>query len=67
MDECLPTGSEITSAAARILMLGVHVHLTNANLSATTPEIEARLHKFAKQLQDLVQAAIAQDDPDRLQ
>jgi hypothetical protein len=45
-NECLPTGTEIINAAARILTLGVDAHLTNGNPSATTPEIEARLHKF---------------------
>jgi hypothetical protein len=56
MNECLPTGTEIINAAARIL-LGVHVDLTNGDPSATTPEIEARLHKFSKQLQDLIKGA----------
>src|SRR5262249_17720564 len=53
-NECLPTGTEIINAAGRILTLGLHAHLTYGNPSATTPEIEARLHKFAKQLQDLI-------------
>jgi len=66
-NECLPTGTEIINAAGRILTLGLHAHLTYGNPSATTPEIEARLHKFAKQLQDLIESAFTQDDRDRLQ
>ena len=65
-NECLPTGTEIINAAGRILTLGLHAHLTNGNPSATTPEIEARLHKFAK-LHDLIESAFTQDDRDRLQ
>ena len=38
MNECLPTGTEIINAAARILTLGVHAHLTKGDPSATTPE-----------------------------
>ena len=37
-NECLPTGTEIINAAARILTLGVHAHLTKGDPSATTPE-----------------------------
>ena len=55
INECLPTGTEIINAAKRILMLGVHVHLTNRDPSATTPEIRARLERFAKQLHDLIE------------
>jgi hypothetical protein len=59
MNECLPTGSEIMTAAARIVILGLHVHLTNGDPSATTPEIQARLEKFADQLRDLIEAVEA--------
>ena len=56
-DECLPTGTEIINAAMRILTLGLHVRLTNGDPSATTPEIEARMHEFSKQLHDLLEVA----------
>ena len=54
MNECLPTGLEIINAAARILQLGLHVRLTNGDPLATTPEIEAQLRKFSKELRDLI-------------
>jgi hypothetical protein len=63
MNECLPTGIEIINAAARILTLCLHAHLTHGNPSATTPEIEARL--FTKQLRALLDAALNQDDLDQ--
>jgi hypothetical protein len=61
-NECMPTGLEIINAAMRILTLGVHARLTNGNPSATTPEIEARMHKFAKALHDVVEAADRERD-----
>ena len=57
MNECLPTGSEIMTAAVRIVILGLHIRLTDGDPSATTPEIEARLEKFGRQLNDLAQSA----------
>lgn len=60
-NECLPIGSEIMSAAARIVILSLHVHLTDGDPAATTPEIRARLDKFGEQLADLVQSAL--DEP----
>jgi hypothetical protein len=57
MNECLPTGSEIMTAAARLIVLGLHVHLTNGDASATTPEIQARLEMVSHSLRDLIQAA----------
>jgi len=56
-NECLPTGSEVMTAAVRIVMLGLHIRLTDGDPSATTPEIEARLEKFGRQLNDLAQSA----------
>jgi hypothetical protein len=56
-NECLPTGSEVMTAAVRIVMLGLHIRLTDGDPSATTPEIEARLEKFGQQLNDLAQSA----------
>jgi len=60
-NECLPTGGEIINAAMRILTLAVHVRLTNGDVSATTPEIEARVQKFAKELHDFIEAVWRQD------
>ena len=57
MNECLPTGSAVMTAAVRIVMLGLHIRLTDGDPSATTPEIEARLEKFGRQLNDLAQSA----------
>jgi hypothetical protein len=57
MDECLPTGSEIMTAAARLIILGQHVRLTNGNPSATTPEIQARLEKLGDGIRDLIEAS----------
>ena len=56
MNECLPTGSEIYTAAVRLIILGLHVHLTNGDPSATTPEIQARLETFGDKMRDLIQA-----------
>jgi hypothetical protein len=56
--ECLPTGSELMTAAGRLLILGLHAHLTNGDPSATTPEIQAQLKMVANSLRDLIQAAI---------
>jgi hypothetical protein len=66
-DECLPTGGEVMTAAARIMMLGLHVRLTRGDVSATTPAIQARLEAFGQQLRDLIEAAFREDDPDPLQ
>lgn len=57
MDECLPTGSEIMTAAARLIVLGQHVRLTNGNPSATTPDIQARLEKLGDGIRNLIQAS----------
>jgi len=57
MNECLPTGSEIATAALRLLILGHHVHLTNGNPSATTPEIQAQLEKLGNGICGLIQAS----------
>jgi hypothetical protein len=59
MNECLPTGSEIMTAAACILILGLHVALTDGDPSTTTPEIQARLKKFEDGISKLIQAAEA--------
>jgi hypothetical protein len=56
MNECLPTGSEIMTAAVRIIILGLHMRLTNGDPSATTPEMQARLEKFGDAMRDLIQA-----------
>jgi len=55
--ECLPTGSEVMTAAVRIVMLGLHIRLTDGDPSATTPEIQARLGKFGEQINELAQSA----------
>ena len=57
MNECLPTGSEIMTAAVRIVILGLHIRLTDGDPSATTPEIQARLGKFGEQINELAQSA----------
>jgi len=54
--ECLPTGSEVMTAAVRLVILGLHIRATNGDPSATTPEIQARLEKFGEQLNDLAQS-----------
>ena len=56
-NECLPTGSEVMTAAVRIVMLGLHIRLTDGDPSATTPEIQARLGKFGEQINELAQSA----------
>ena len=56
-NECLPTGSEVMTAAVRIVMLGLHIRLTDGDPSATTPEIQARLEKFGEQINELAQSA----------
>jgi hypothetical protein len=58
MEECLPTGIEIMTAAMRELMLGLHVDLTNGDPSATTPEIQAKLNMVRDALCKLIQAAV---------
>jgi hypothetical protein len=62
MNECLPTGTEIITAAGRLLTLGLHVRLTNGNPSATTPEVEAKMRKFTKQLHELLDSAFSYPD-----
>ena len=57
VNECLPTGSEIMTAAVRIVILGLHIRLTDGDPSATTPEIQARLEKFGEQINELAQSA----------
>jgi hypothetical protein len=57
MNECLPAGHEIMTAAYRILIVGLHAHLTDGDPSATTPEIQARVEKFGDRLRELIQAA----------
>jgi hypothetical protein len=42
MNECLPTGSEIMTAAVRIVILGLHIHLTNGDPSATSAARKVR-------------------------
>ena len=56
-NECLPTGSEVMTAAVRIVMLGLHIRLTDGDPSATTPKIQARLGKFGEQINELAQSA----------
>ena len=56
MNECLPTGSEIATAAVRILIMGLHVRLTDGDPSATTSEMQARLEKFGGAVGDLMHA-----------
>ena len=62
MNECLPTGSEIMTAAVRLVILSLHIRATNGDPSATTPEIQARLEKFGEQVNDLAQAAFNELD-----
>jgi hypothetical protein len=57
VNECMPTGSEVMTAAVRLVILGLHIRATNGDPSATTPEIQARLEKFGEQLNDLAQNA----------
>jgi predicted glycoside hydrolase/deacetylase ChbG (UPF0249 family) len=61
-NECLPTGLEIINAAGRLLTIGLHGRLTNGDPSATTPEIEAQMRKFTKQLHALLEATVAPAD-----
>jgi hypothetical protein len=56
-NECLPTGSEVMTAAVRLVILGLHIRATNGDPSATTPEIQARLEKFGEQVNELAQSA----------
>jgi hypothetical protein len=62
VNECQPTGSEIMTAAVRLVILGLHIRATNGDPSATTPEIQARLEKFGKQINELAQAAFNYQD-----
>jgi hypothetical protein len=57
VNECHPTGSEVMTAAVRLVILGLHIRATNGDPSATTPEIQARLEKFGEQVNDLAQSA----------
>jgi hypothetical protein len=57
VNECHPTGSEIMTAAVRLVILGLHIRATNGDPSATTPEIQARLEKFGEQVNELAQNA----------
>ena len=57
VNECQPTGSEVMTAAVRLVILGLHIRATNGDPSATTLEIQARLEKFGEQLNDLAQSA----------
>ena len=57
VNKCLPTGSEVMTAAVRLVILGLHIRATNGDPSATTPEIQARLEKFGEQLNELAQSA----------
>ena len=38
VNECLPTGSEVMTAAVRLVILGLHIRATNGDPSATTPK-----------------------------
>jgi len=62
VNECQPTGSEVMTAAVRLVILGLHIRATNGDPSATTPEIQARLEKFGEQVNDLAQAAFNELD-----
>ena len=62
MNECLPTGSEVMTAAVRLVILGLHIRATNGDPSATTPEIQARLEKFGQQINELAQSAFNELD-----
>jgi hypothetical protein len=57
VNECLPTGSEIMTAAMRLVILGLHIRATHGDPSASTPEIQARLEKFGEQVNELAQSA----------
>ena len=57
VNECQPTGSEIMTAAVRLVILGLHIRARNGDPSATTPEIQARLENFGEQVNDLAQGA----------
>jgi hypothetical protein len=57
VNECQPTGSEIMTAAVRLVILGLHIRATNGDPSATTPEIQARLERFGEQVNELAQSA----------
>ena len=62
VNECHPTGSEIMTAAVRLVILGLHVRATNGDPSATTPEIQARLERFGEQVNELAQSAFDELD-----
>ena len=38
VNECHPTGSEVMTAAVRLVILGLHIRATNGDPSATTPK-----------------------------
>ena len=57
VNECHPTGSEVMTAAVRLVILGLHIRATNGDPSATTPEIQARLERFGEQVNELAQSA----------
>jgi hypothetical protein len=61
--ECVPTDSEIMTAAGRVLVLGLQTHLTDGDPSATTPEIQAKLEMFGDSLRKLIEAAINETQP----
>jgi hypothetical protein len=56
MKECSATCDEVLHAAARLLILGLKSGLCYGDPSTATPEIEARLVRFGKELREMILA-----------